>query len=96
VFDRLRDGTLDGKRVGVWYYDAGHDYEQQLDGLRLIEPFLAEDALLIVDDADWERVDRAIADYLASQPRAVEVLRLEGKDRGREGWWYGVSVLRWR
>ncbi len=96
VFDRLRDGALAGKRIGVWYYDAGHEYEEQLDGLRLIEPFLADEALLIVDDADWERVDRAIADYLAQQPRADEVLRLDGKDRGCEGWWYGVSVLRWR
>jgi predicted O-methyltransferase YrrM len=95
VFDVLRGDALVGKRIGVWYYDAGHEYEQQLDGLRLIEPYLADEALLIVDDSDWERVDRAIADYLASQPRAQEVLRLDGDDRGAKGWWKGVSVLRW-
>ena len=95
VFDKLRDGTLAGKRIGVWYYDNGHEYEEQLDGLRLVEPYLADEALLIVDDADWERVDRAIVDYLAQQPRAAEVLRLDGKDRGREGWWYGMSLIRW-
>ena len=27
--------------VGVYYYDNGHEYEQQLDGMRLIEPYLA-------------------------------------------------------
>jgi predicted O-methyltransferase YrrM len=95
VFEHLRTGTLAGKKIGVWYYDNGHEYEEQLDGLRLVEPYLADEALVIVDDADWERVDRAISDYLAQQPRATEVLRIDGKDRGREGWWYGMSLIRW-
>ena len=34
---------------------TAHAYEQQLDGLRMIEPWLADRALLIVDDTDWER-----------------------------------------
>lgn len=95
AFALLRDGALAGRRVGVYYYDAGHSYEQQLDGLRLVEPYLAERALLLVDDSDWDRVERAIADYLAEQPRARELLRLEGKDRGQPWWWEGVTALGW-
>src|SRR5439155_7982058 len=53
VFEILRSGALDGRKVGVYYYDAGHGFEQQLEGLRLIEPYLADEALLIVDDTDW-------------------------------------------
>ena len=95
AFELLRGGALEGRRVGVYYYDAAHDYESQLEGLRLIEPYLAERALLIVDDSDWERVDRAIADYLAEQPRARELARLGGKDRGHPEWWEGVSIIAW-
>src|SRR2546428_891484 len=73
AFELLRNGALEGRRVGVYYYDAAHDYESQLEGLRLVEPYLADRALLIVDDSDWERVQRAIADYLAEQPRAREL-----------------------
>jgi precorrin-6B methylase 2 len=96
AFETLRGGALAGRRVGIYYYDAGHSYEQQLEGLRLIEPYLADEALLIVDDSDWERVERAVRDYLAEQPRATELLWLDGKRRGRPWWWEGVAVLAWR
>jgi protein O-GlcNAc transferase len=95
AFDTLRSGALEGRRVGVYYYDNGHEYEQQLDGMRLIEPYLADGALVIVDDTDWEGVGRAVDDYLREQPRATELLRIDGKDRGHPEWWEGMRVLRW-
>jgi predicted O-methyltransferase YrrM len=82
--------------VGVFYYDAAHDYESQLRSLQLVEPSLADEALLLVDDSDWEQVDRAIRDYLAGQPRARLLLKIEGAAAGRPQWWDGVSVLAWR
>jgi predicted O-methyltransferase YrrM len=95
AFETLRSGALAGRTVGVYYYDNGHEYEQQLDGMRLIEPHLASPALVIVDDTDWERVERAVDDYLAEQPRATEIYRADGKDRGRPEWWEGMRVIRW-
>lgn len=96
VREVLRGDALAGKRVGVYYYDAGHSYEEHVDGLRLVEPYLAERALLIVDDSDWEQVERAIADYLAEQPRARLLLQIDGKDRGQPQWWEGVVALDWK
>ena len=95
AFETLRSDALAGRTVGVYYYDNGHEYEQQLDGMRLIELRLASPALVIVDDTDWERVERAVDDYLAEQPRATEILALDGKDRGAPQWWEGMRVLRW-
>lgn len=96
AFALLRGGALGDRRVGVYYYDAAHDYRSQVRGLRLIEPYLADDALLIVDDTDWPQVARATRDYLARQPRAELLVSLDGKDRGQPWWWEGVQVLRWR
>jgi predicted O-methyltransferase YrrM len=96
AFQLLRGGALAGRRVGVYYYDAAHDYRSQVRGLRLIEPHLADGALLIVDDTDWPQVARAMRDYLARQPRAELLVSLDGKDRGQPWWWEGVQVLRWR
>lgn len=79
----------------MYYYDDGHEYEQQLEGLRLIEPRLASPALVIVDDTDWETVARAVDDYVARQPRAREIFRAEGIAHGSPEWWEGVRVLRW-
>jgi hypothetical protein len=93
LFEVLRSGALAGRRVGVYYYDAAHGYQEHLDGLRLVEPYLADEALLIVDDTDWEQVERAVDDYLAARPKAREVLRVEGKDRGAPHWWEGMRAL---
>lgn len=95
VQEVLRGDALAGRQVGVYYYDDGHSYEQHLDGLRLVEPYLADGALLIVDDSDWEQVQRALADYLAGQPRARTILELQGDDHGAPQWWKGVTALEW-
>jgi predicted O-methyltransferase YrrM len=95
AFETLRSDALRGRSVGVYYYDNGHAYEQQLDGMRLIERYLASPSLLIVDDSDWEKVERAVDDYLAAQPRAREVFRAAGKEHGYREWWEGMRVLRW-
>ena len=84
-----------GKTVAVYYYDDGHTYEKQLDGLRMIEPWLADRALLIVDDTDWNDVERATRDYLEQQPRARLLVWIPGKDNGYPAWWEGVKVLAW-
>ena len=91
----LREGALGDRTVGVYYYDASHSYEHQLEGLRVIEPHLADRALLIVDDSDWDDVGRATHDYLSSQPRARLVFEIGGEDRGQPWWWEGVMVLAW-
>lgn len=91
----LRDGALQGRRVGAYYYDATHSYESQLEGLRLVEPYLTEQALLIVDDSDWEDVARATRDYLAEQPKARLLLEIVGHEKGQPWWWDGVMVLAW-
>ncbi|MFO7572287.1 MAG: class I SAM-dependent methyltransferase [Gaiellaceae bacterium] len=95
VFELVPGGALEGRSVGVWYYDAAHDYESQLEGLRIAEPYLAPGALMIVDDTDWTDVERALEDYLAEQPLASRLLTIDGKERGFAQWWEGMQILRW-
>jgi Methyltransferase domain len=95
AFELIPAGALGERRVAVYYYDNGHEYEQQLDGLRMVEPWLADRALLIVDDTDWERVERATRAYLEGQPRARLLVWIPGKDKGYPAWWEGVQVLAW-
>ena len=95
VFELVPGGALDDVRAGVWYYDAVHTYDAQLDGLRVAEPMLAPGALVIVDDTDWMEVERALDDYLSEQPRVRRILTIDGKDRGFPQWWEGMQVLVW-
>jgi protein O-GlcNAc transferase len=95
AFELVPGGALGERRVGVYYYDDGHEYDEQLDGLRMIEPWLADRALLIVDDTDWEQVARATRDYVEQQPRARLLVWIPGKDNGYPAWWEGMQVLGW-
>ena len=92
AFELLEKGALEGRSVGVYYYDAAHDYESQLRGLQLVEPHLAREALLVVDDSDWDEVRHATADYLNGQAKAELIFDIAGSG----GWWEGMQVLAWR
>ena len=95
AFELVPAGALGDTVIGVWYYDAAHSYEAQLEGLRIAERLLAPGALLIADDTDWDDVARAMDDYVAAQSRARRVLTLDGKSRGAPHWWEGMQVLVW-
>jgi protein O-GlcNAc transferase len=96
AFEVIEGGRLESWRVGVYYYDGPHDGDSQMRGLRSIEPWLADEALLVVDDHDWEQVERATADYVAAQPKVESLFVLPGADKGSPQWWEGVAVLGWR
>jgi predicted O-methyltransferase YrrM len=91
----LRSGGPGDRRVGVFYYDACHDTAATLEALRLVEPCLADPALLIVDDTDWPRVREAVDDYLARQSRARLILDVAGDGGAQPWWWDGMAVLAW-
>jgi predicted O-methyltransferase YrrM len=96
AFEVIEGGALGDRRVGVYYYDGAHDYDSQARGLRAIEPWLADEALLVVDDHDWEQVTRATRDYLDSQPKARLLFEIGGESKGQPQWWEGMAVLGWR
>jgi protein O-GlcNAc transferase len=96
AFELLGAGALGKRRVGVYYYDGPHDYDSQVRGLRSVEPWLADEALLIVDDFDWEHVDRATRNHVAGQPKARMLFEIGGAGKGQPQWWEGVAVLAWR
>ncbi len=95
AFELVPGGSLGDTRIGVWYYDAAHSFEAQVQGLRIAEPDLVPGGLMIVDDTDWDDVARAMDAYLAEQPRARRVLTIDGKSRGAPQWWEGMQVLVW-
>ena len=96
AFELVEGGALGDRRVGVWYYDGPHDHASQLRGLRMVEPWLADGALLIVDDYDWDEVRKGTAEYLAGQPHAELLVEIAGEEGSQPWWWDGVAVLGWR
>ncbi len=95
---------LGGKKVGVYFIDGPHDYRSQLMCLALIKPFLADNAVIIVDDCNYRHVRQANRDFLISHPEfklafqsytKMHPLNLSESDRGNheKGWWNGVNII---
>jgi len=95
TLELLRGGALGDRRVGVFYYDASHAYEDTVGALRAVEPYLADHALLLVDDYDWDEVGRATRDYVEGQPKARMLLEIGGERKGLPQWWEGVAAIAW-
>jgi hypothetical protein len=93
AFDLIEGGALAGRRVGVYYWDGPHDYAGQLRGLRAIEPWLADEAVIVVDDFDWDAVAAVTADYVAADPQAELLVEIGGEAAGQVWWWDGMAVV---
>jgi protein O-GlcNAc transferase len=96
AFEIVEGRALGDRRVGVYYWDGPHDYESQLRGTRAIEPWLAAEALIVIDDYDWDAVASATHDYVAAEPRAELVVGIAGEAGDQAWWWDGVAAIAWR
>ncbi|WP_276354231.1 class I SAM-dependent methyltransferase [Cohnella caldifontis] len=77
-------------RIGFYFYDGEHSYENQLKGLQLAEPFFAKDCIVMVDDTNWEAPRRATLDFVSASPYQYSVLLSESHPT----FWNGVMILR--
>jgi predicted O-methyltransferase YrrM len=93
AFELIEGGALGRRSVGVYYWDGPHDYRSQLRGMRAIEPWLAPEALILVDDYDWGGVAWATRDYVAGDARAELLVEIAGEKAGQSWWWDGVVAV---
>jgi predicted O-methyltransferase YrrM len=86
--------------IGCFFYDGAHDFESQYQAIKLVEPLLSDQALIIVDDWRFapdsqsyakEGTLRAIAE---SQRRWTLMYELPARFNGDHAmWWNGVAVF---
>lgn len=82
--------------VGVYFYDAGHEFWDQWRALDVIEPFLADEALIMVDDASWKFVAAADAAFVESHPRFEFLRRFPMDSPNGLRWWNGLDLISYR
>ncbi|GAB6052589.1 class I SAM-dependent methyltransferase [Magnetospira thiophila] len=95
---------LDGRRVAVYFIDGPHDYRSQLICLLLIKPFLHENAVIVIDDANYPDVRWSTRDFLLGHPEFKLLFEAyspahpanmtqEQKSIHEAGWLDGAQVL---
>ncbi len=82
-------------QIGVYYYQGLSDYRSVLMGLLLVQPFLANQAIILINSANKETVQQAIWDFMAVFPQCQILLELSSlinldKIVGRD-----LKVLSW-
>jgi predicted O-methyltransferase YrrM len=90
-----RDDAVD-RPVGVYFYDGAHTGLAHYLALGVVEPLLADEALVLVDDASWPMVQRAHRRYFARH-RGWEVVRAwDARTAHEERGANGLHVLAYR
>ena len=81
--------------IGFYIYDGPHDYENQLLGLRLAEPFFSKNCILLVDDTNWREPREATFDFISSSENEYEILLdVKTVHNCHPTYWNGVMLLR--
>jgi len=83
-------------KIGVYVYDGAHDYTSQYEGLDLAIPYLAKNALIVVDDTNELGCKLANQHFLENHPECQRVLDFPTRGNGHHTWWNGIQVFTWR
>ena len=83
-------------RIGAYFYDGGHSFHDQYDGVALAIEHLADDAIVIIDDTN-KRAARSANNLVA---RALSnfklILDLRTPRNHSPTWWNGIQVYRYQ
>ena len=86
--------------IGMHFYDGAHDYGSQYEAIKRVEPFLAANALVLVDDWRYapdsgsyakEATMQAVSESAETWTLLYELAARLNGDRAM--WWNGVGVL---
>lgn len=93
AFTMMAQPGLIDRPVGVYFYDGEHTLLSHYLALAVVEPLLADEALILVDDATWPVVQRAHRIFLRRNPqwRIVETWDAQQTDDPR--WANGLHAL---
>jgi predicted O-methyltransferase YrrM len=82
--------------VGVYFYDGAHTGLAHYLALGVVEPLLADEALVLVDDASWPMVAESTRRYLDRHPGWTVLRDIRAAADHDERWANGLLVLGYR
>tara|TARA_B100000575_G_scaffold292318_1_gene300339 strand:- start:883 stop:1983 length:1101 start_codon:yes stop_codon:yes gene_type:complete len=93
--EELTDEDFEGSKPNILFYDASHDMMEQLSSLNHLLPFLDDQFILVVDDANFDGVVEATMDFVSENQLEVFFERkiLSGIIENPNHWWNGIHVL---
>ncbi len=62
------DKYLNGKKIGLFFIDGPHDYRSQLVCLLFAKRFFSDQAMIVIDNCNYNHVRQANQDFLIGNP----------------------------
>lgn len=98
------DKYIGERKIAVYFIDGPHDYRSQLMCLELALPYLHSNAVIIIDDCNYQHVRQANRDFLVTHPEYKLLFESYTKShpnhmtddeniQARKGWWNGINIL---
>jgi hypothetical protein len=92
------------KEVALYFVDGPHDYRSQYLSLDFSREHLSNEAVIVVDDSNYEHVRRANRDWLRANPDFSLLYEAYTschpgnmssvmERAARSGWWNGINVI---
>lgn len=74
----LKSDKIPKKSVKVYFYDGPHEYQDQIDGVEMVFPYLQDEAIIFVDDWHSENVKFATQYFLKNHKELTLLKILDG------------------
>ncbi len=94
--DFLKQAPWRPARIGAYFYDGGHSFADQYDGVALAIAHLADDAVVIVDDTNKHAARSANALIARSLQNFKLILDLRTPRNHSPTWWNGIQIYRYQ
>lgn len=96
----FRDVTLEeGTKIGVFYIDGKHTYDEVIENFKWGDKYLADEALIVIDDITIPGVGEGIRDWVKEHPEYDEFFRMHTHhgvkdiDHWNPTFWNGLSMV---
>lgn len=96
AFTLMAQPDVVDRPVGVYFYDGEHTLLSHYLALAVVEPLLADEALVLIDDASWPVVQRAHRIFLRRHPGWQIAATWDAQHADDPRWSNGLHALVFR
>ena len=84
------------KSINFYFYDGEHSYKNQYENLILVDQFLANDAIIMIDDINFIDVENASKDFVSKYSKNYKILReiKTANNHCHPSYWNGLMFIK--
>lgn len=82
------------EKIGVYFFDGPHDYNNQYKAMEIAHPYLAKNSYMIIDDTNWDDPYNATMDFVKKNKEYKVVFDQKTPNNMHPTYWNGWLILK--